>query len=321
MIFEDLPKVELHCHLLGTISPAVLKSIRAQGGPVLAEPEALEAALPVRDLDSFRRWLDVLRPYQAATTEAMRPVLAAHAAALIAQNVVYAEIMLSPTMFPREQSALLADFSRWRDWAFALEQGRIQIEFLMVVPRTLTPEALDRDTANFLALHRAGLIAGVALVGVETGESLARFRPWFTRWRDAGLGLEIHAGEHTGKESVRDALDYGSPHRLGHAIGAFEDADLVEQIRQRGVHVEFCLTSNLCTGVVRNLREHPIVEARERGLSFGLNTDDPGAFDCCLNGEYRKAAEACGFTGEDFRKAYEQSLAARFERNLRYPPP
>jgi aminodeoxyfutalosine deaminase len=245
--------------------------------------------------------------------------MAAHAAALIAQNVVYAEVMLSPTMFPRERDSLLAEFAAWREWAFSLEQGRVQIEFVMVVPRTLAVELLERDTVNFLALRQAGLIAGVAVVGVETGESLKRFAPWFERWRDAGLGLEIHAGEHTGPESVRDALDYGSPGRLGHALSAFRDAELVDRIRSQGVHIEFCLSSNLATGALTRLSEHPVVRALQEGLSFSLNTDDPGAFACTMNGEYGKAADAFGFKAQDFQAIYEKSLAARFAPVLRYP--
>jgi adenosine deaminase len=317
--WASLPKVELHCHLLGTIGPALLKTVRRAGGRILVEPEDLDKVLPVSDLDSFRRWLDVLRPYQAANVEVMRPVLAAHAAALIEQNVVYAEIMLSPTMFPRERDSLLGEFGAWRDWAVSLEQGKLQIEFVMVVPRTLATELIERDTVNFLALRRAGLIAGVALVGIETGESLKRFAPWFERWRDAGLGLEIHAGEHTGPESVRDALEFGSPGRLGHALSAFADEELVDRIGSMGVHIEFCLTSNVGTGAVRELSEHPIHRARQLGLSFSLNTDDPGAFDCTMNGEYGKAADAFGFTENDFRAIYERSLSARFAPALRYP--
>src|SRR5262245_37286869 len=130
----ELPKVELHCHLLGLISPTLLKRIRHDGGKILVEPDILARIYPVSGLDSFRRWVDLLRPYQSTTPDLMRPLFAAHVAALTSQHVVYAEIMLSPTMFPRERPALLAAFHRWRQWVFELEQGKIQIEFLVVIP-------------------------------------------------------------------------------------------------------------------------------------------------------------------------------------------
>lgn len=313
------PKVELHCHLLGIIDPPLLRSIERRGGRVLVPPEALERLHPVRDLDSFQRWVDLLKPYQKAPPEIMRPILAAHVEGLIAQHVRYTEIMLSPAMFPKETRDLLNAFHRWREWAFAMEQGRIQIEFILVVPRTLGTEALTRDTENFIALKREGLIAGVALVGIEDGTSIAPFRTAIARWRDAGLGLEIHAGEHGGPESVRDALENGPPDRLGHAVAAFRDPGLTDRLRSAGIHIEFCPTSNLRTGAVPSIDQHPLGLAREMGMSFSLNTDDPGAFGCSLTGEYARAAEAFGFGSEEFQAIFRDSLAARFERRLRYP--
>ena len=316
--WRELPKAELHCHLLGVISPALLRRIERDGGRSLAPPEALDPLWPVSSLASFQSWIEALKPYQTAGPEFMRPVLAAQVQAFASQHVVYAEIMLSPAMFPREKDALLSAFHRWREWAFEMESGRVQIEFLLVVPRTLSVEALERDTALFLELRRKELICGVALVGIEIGESLARFAPWFRRWRDAGLGIEVHAGEHSGPESVWDTLEHAAPDRLGHAISAFQDEGLLERISAAGIHIEFCLTSNLRTEAVTDLGKHPIRLARERRLSFSLNTDDPGAFDCSMVGEYRQAADAFGFTREDFEWIFSQSLAARFAPKLRY---
>src|SRR4051812_2865358 len=80
-----LPKVELHCHLLGVVGPGLLRRIRDGGDGILVEPSSLDAAYPVNDISSFKRWLEVMKPYQAATPEAMRPILAAHVSSLIAQ--------------------------------------------------------------------------------------------------------------------------------------------------------------------------------------------------------------------------------------------
>jgi adenosine deaminase len=316
----ELPKVELHCHLLGVISPALLRGIEREGGGILVQPDVLDAFYPVSSLSSFQRWIDALKPYQTAPPEFMRPVLAAQAASLIAQRVVYAEIMLSPAMFPPEKRALLTAFHRWREWAHKMERGAVQIEFLLVIPRTLAPEALERDTALCIELRRENLIAGVALVGIESGASIERFSSSFLRWRDAGLGIELHAGEHSGPESVWDALEHGFPRRLGHAISAFRDDALLERIRSSGVHIEFCLTSNLRTGAVPDISGHPVRAAKELGVKFSLNTDDPGAFGCSMTTEYQRTADAFGFDCEDFMEIFRNSLAARFAPKLRYLP-
>jgi adenosine deaminase len=316
--YDGCPKVELHCHLLGVISPDLLARVRANDGSILVEPQALSAAYPVRGLDGFRRFVEILRPYHSAPPEAMRPILAAHIENLKAQGVVYTEVMISPAMFPAAADGLLAGFYQWRAWCAEMERGRIQVEFLMVVPRSLAPEVLERDTANFIELGRRGLIAGVALAGPEDGESIGRFETAFRRWRDAGLGIEVHAGEHSGCESVWDALRHCRPDRLGHALSAFQDPELIDYVRSNNVHVEFCPTSNLATGAIESIERHPVSAARRSGLSFSLNTDDPGAFGCSLDSEHQLAARVFDFTPDDFSLLFRRSLSARFARKLRH---
>jgi len=311
-------KAELHCHLLGVINPSLLREIRKCGGDILVEPSALDSAYPIYDLNSFTHWLEILKPYQAATPDTMRPIIASHISNLIEQGVVYAEMMISPTMFPRELPALVEAFHNWRDWVNQLERHQVQIEFIMVVPRTLDSDLIKRDTNTFLELHRQGLIAGVALVGQENGESIQRFSSSFSRWREAGLGIEIHAGEHSGPESIWDALRYGSPHRLGHGISAFQDPTLLDELQRANIHLEFCLTSNIRTGAVSGINSHPVVRARELGLNFSLNTDNPGALECSLTSEFDLAMEALGFKSDDLKTIFQNTLAARFQPKLRY---
>jgi len=318
MTFAALPKAELHCHLIGVISPSLLTGLRQRGDKVLIEPSALDSAYPICDIASFKRWMELTRPYQMESLEAMYPILSAHVSSLIEQRVVYAEIMLSPSMFPRDRSAFWKAVHAWRNWTDSLEGKQVQIEFLMIVPRTLHPDLLTRDTETFIELYRRGLIAGVALVGPENGESLERFVPSFARWREAGLGVEIHAGEHCGPESVRDALKYGCPSRLGHALSAFQEPALLEEIRRANIHIEFCLSSNIRTAAVAHLEGHPAGRARQLGIGFSLNTDNPGAFQCSLNGEFDLAAKALGFGADDFADVFSNSLSARFQPKLRY---
>jgi adenosine deaminase len=317
--WRKLPKAELHCHLLGAISPSLLQRIKGKGERCLVTPSALETVYPITTLAKFRQWLEVLKPYQAASVESMRPVLAAHVDNLIEQHVVYTEIMLSPTMFPRQPRAMIRAFEQWRAWTREIEQGQIQVEYIMVLPRTLEAAVLELDIRIFAELRRAGLIVGVALVGVETGDSIERFSDAFKFCRDAGLGIEIHAGEHTGPQSIRDALAHGRPDRLGHGLSAFADPELVKLIAQSNLHIEFCPTSNVCTGAVTNLQRHPIAQGADLGVSFSINTDDPGAFGCSMESEHRLLAKTFGFGATDFHKVFQNSLAARFQPKLRYP--
>jgi adenosine deaminase len=132
------------------------------------------------------------------------------------------------------------------------------------------------------------------------------------------LGIEIHAGEHGGAESIWDALQYGRPDRLGHGLSAFDDPALLDELRRANVHMEFCLTSNLGTGAVTGIRQHPAGRARALGMNFSLSTDNPGAFECSLTGEFQLAMEALAFQPDDFKTVFRNALAARFQPKLRY---
>ena len=136
--------------------------------------------------------------------------------------------------------------------------------------------------------------------------------PIIDAFRDLGLGIEIHAGELAGADSVRDALRHGAPDRLGHAIAAFSDDAIVAEIAEREIHLEFCPSSNLALGVVRRLDEHPIARAHALGLSFSINTDDPGPFACSMTSEFELVADTFGFGAADFERIFENTMAAAF---------
>jgi adenosine deaminase len=143
----------------------------------------------------------------------------------------------------------------------------------------------------------------------------------FDLFRGLGLGIEIHAGEFAGPASVWDALQYGAPDRLGHAVAAFEDEALVQTLLERRIHIEFCPTSNLRLGVVRQIEQHPLGVARELGLEFSINTDDPGPFECSLTSEFELVQRTFGFTAGDFERVFQSALRAAFADSPATVPP
>ena len=132
------------------------------------------------------------------------------------------------------------------------------------------------------------------------------------------MGIEIHAGEWCGPESVWDALDYGRPNRIGHGVSIFQDQHLIDVVLERQIHVEMCPTSNVRFGsVCTRMEEHPVARARELGMRFSIGTDDPGASMASMQSEYELLARQFGFGDADFRRIYANSLAARFQPVLR----
>ncbi|NDJ75345.1 MAG: hypothetical protein GYB65_03720 [Chloroflexi bacterium] len=313
MDLAALPKVELHCHLDGILDRAMLRDIVRTAPDYPLYPVDFERAYPVYDLDSFITWFTLIQDFLERDLDLFRPILARYISRLKAQNVHYAEIMIPFGTLPRDPSAAVDTLYAWREWVDEQEQGVIQIEFMVAAGRNKPPEELERQVDITLALHAAGLVVGFALAGApEQGYPVQPFHRSFARLHEAGVGIEIHAGEWAGPESVWDALTYGFPDRIGHGVAIFSDERLLATVQERQLHIEMCPTSNLKTGSIAAIEHHPIGQARERNLDFSVNTDDPGPFECSLTSEYELLVDRFGFDTGDFLKIYENSLNARF---------
>jgi len=107
------------------------------------------------------------------------------------------------------------------------------------------------------------------------------------------------------------ALEIGAE-RIGHGISAIEDAELMRHLRDSGIPLEICITSNVVTGVVKRIEDHPVRRLYDAGVPIVLNTDDPAMFGCTLVGEYRLAAERFGFSEAELRGIAENGFRYAF---------
>jgi adenosine deaminase len=307
---DTIDKIELHCHLDGLLGPAMLAELDHRGIATGVDRDALAAAVPVR---SHAHWLDTYVPlveHAVRDANVLAAMLEIHVASLVAQRASYAELMVSG-LLPGAEADVIERFERLRAAADRASGVAIRVELLVAIGRGPIERA-QRQVDRILALARRDLIAGVAIAGDERAATIAELAPAIDRCRDAGLGIEIHAGEVLGAESVWDALEHGRPDRIGHGIGAFGDERLLDALAARNTHLELCPTSNLRLGVVADLAHHPLGLARDRGLSFSINTDDPGPFACTLTSEYELAAHTFGCTSETFSTLRDNAWRARF---------
>jgi adenosine deaminase len=158
-------------------------------------------------------------------------------------------------------------------------------------------------------------VVAIGLAGDEA-YPLAPFAEVLDAARDAGVHLVHHAGETRGAESIREALDVGHAERLGHGFRALEDPALVAELRERGVALEACPTSNVALGLVPSFAEHPLPRLREAGLAVTLSTDIPNLAGVTLSEEYARVAAAFGYDDAELAALALAAVDASFA-----PPP
>ena len=155
---------------------------------------------------------------------------------------------------------------------------------------------------------------GVVAFGIGGSEERGPaewFHDAFNFARGAGLHLTAHAGESMGPESVWAALELGAE-RIGHGIAAVRDESLMRHLRDRNIPLEVCPTSNLVTGVVKRIDDHPLRRLYDAGVPIVLNSDDPAMFRCSLVDEYRLAQRAFGFTEAELREIAKNGFRYAF---------
>jgi adenosine deaminase len=302
-------KVELHCHCDGVVDPAMLREFARRGEALEATAKELEAAYPVTSLERWSGLYETaLRGFWCPATARMSLVACAQRERWREQNVRYAELFVSRILGAVPEGEPLREWFRALGADLRLPAAYPEVNLLVCLSRQKVAQHVER----IVDLAEAGLIAGVALAGDELACPIRDLRAPLERIRKTGIGIEIHAGEVGGPESVRDALDHGRPQRIGHGIRAFEDVALVERIARENVHLEFCPTSNLRLGVIPNIQSLPVALALSAGVAFSVNTDDPGVFQCSLTSELMLVQEAFELSESDMDRISLNSLGAGF---------
>jgi len=198
------------------------------------------------------------------------------------------------------------------------------MSFKAVTERLHTPRdyetityAMLRDLATQGVRHAEAYI-GIGIGGDEARGPAHEFRELYQEAKENGLHLTCHAGESTGPQSIWAALNIGAE-RIGHALTAQQDPDLIEVLAHRQIPLELNITSNLRTGCCPSLLDHPAKRYFEEGLMVTLNSDDPPFFGANLLDEYLLAHREFEFSLEQLREIAANSIEASFlapERKL-----
>jgi aminodeoxyfutalosine deaminase len=285
-----LPKAELHVHHVGSASPRIVAELAERHpGTVPSDPDLLAEYFTFADFAHFitvyLSVVDLIR-----TGEDVRLLTYEVAAEMASQQIRYAELTLTPyTSLVRGIAA--------EEFAEAIEDARVAAErdhgvvlrWIYDIPGELGLEGAEGTVVAALE-HGPSTLVGFGLGGPEIGVPRPQFQPYFDRARAAGLHSVPHAGETTGPQAIWDALRFLGAERIGHGTSAPQDPELLAHLAERRIPLEVCPTSNLATGAVADLEQHPIRDMVAAGALVTVNSDDPPMFGTSLNAEYAVAA-------------------------------
>jgi aminodeoxyfutalosine deaminase len=308
-----LQKVELHLHLEGTIAPKTLVEMSQRNDQ---QPLTLAQAAALYEYKDFTGFLMAFKAIteRLRTPEDYELITYRMMQALAAQGVVHAEVYVAVGVVyywkKIEFEPLFAGMERGR------QRGErdfgLSLYWIFDAVRHFGVEEaarVFRKAAEMKKYHAS--IVGIGIGGDERRVGAAPFKQLYAEARDAGLHLTLHAGEAAGPEEIWAALNIGAE-RIGHALSARLDRDLIETLAQKQVPLEICITSNVRTGCCGSLEDHPVREYFDEGLMITLNSDDPALFGSGICGEYLLAHRTFEFTLEHLRELAGNSIEASF---------
>ncbi|RVX41780.1 adenosine deaminase [Nonomuraea polychroma] len=291
---RSLPKAHLHVHLESTVRP---ETARELGGS--REPE--NGFRTFREFgDARARVRELLR-----TVEHFRRIAVEFCEDEAAQGTRYVEVTFTAASHGERLGAPEMPLEAVLE---GLTEGgaRHGIEWRVLLDHSRR-RPVERMWRTLKLATRYDAVIGLGLAGDEA-HPLAPFAEVCDAARDAGLRLTHHAGEAAGAASIREALDVGHAERLGHGIRVIDDDTLVAEVRERGIPLEVCPTSNVLLGFVPSFAAHPLPRLRAAGLAVTVNTDGETA----LADEYARLRDVFGYDDRDLADLALASIEASF---------
>jgi aminodeoxyfutalosine deaminase len=297
------PKIELHVHLEATVKPEALLEI-ARHNDYGLPADSVEGLAELYRYRDFRHFIEVW----ALTTNALqreadfRRMVVDYATEAKEHGAVYLEGIFTPAERVRRGVPWEAVFEGVCAGAQqAREEQGVEVRLTPDIPRGYSLEEAVA-TVRWAARYRDRGVVGVGLGGLEAEYPPEPYERAFALAKMEGLGSVPHAGEVVGPSSVRGALEALAADRLRHGIRAVDDPGLVREIAGRGTVLDVCPLSNVRTGAVASLAEHPLPDLVAAGVRCSISTDDPAMFDTDLKRDY-EAATSFGLSPRLFYEA------------------
>jgi len=317
MIHKDLPFIDLHRHLDGSIRlETILDLGRKHNLPLPSfELEELRPHVQVVDpqpgvmefIAKFKWMVGILVDYDACRRVALENVVDAEN-----EGIDYVELRFSPWFMSiphnLDPTSVVASIVEGIQEARNITTTKVNL--IGIISRTYGPEIGFLELKSLLN-HKDDLV-GLDLAGDEANFPPDLFKKHFLVRREAGWNITIHAGESAGAESVWQSIFLLGATRIGHGVRIDEDPKLIDYMLENNIGIEANLTSNFQTSTVSDLSKHPLKSWLDKGLLATINTDDPGISNIDLPHEFNVAVKLAGLNCSHTRLAQENALELAF---------
>ncbi|MBC7563687.1 MAG: adenosine deaminase [Gemmatimonadaceae bacterium] len=332
-LLRRLPKAELHCHLDGSVRPETMIELAREYNVVLPADDADELREYMR-VDDARNLEDYLLRFDTTlsvmqTEESLERIAYELAIDVAAEGVRYIEMRFAPPLNTLQGLSLeQAVEAPLRGIRRAEREVDITARVIVCSLRHYDP-MLSMELAKLAVGFKDSGVVGFDLAGGEFGNPASRHAAAFDYCTEHGLACTCHAGEGDGPDSIRQAVHDCHAHRIGHATRLLEDPALAEEVHERGIALELCLTSNVQTRATERYETHPLKQFLARGMNVCLNTDNRLMSGTTLVDEYYHAATSCdctfdelaGMALDSFRSSFlpeteKLAMVARMQREI-----
>ena len=303
---RKLPKIDLHCHLDGSIP--LKTGERILGREI--RPEEMQVSEDCKSLEEYLRCFDL--PLCCMQTAAdLREVSREFLLEASKENVRYVEVRFAP-MFSVNETLTC------RSVIEAVLEGLADAQSIcgtyynvIVCAMRGAPEEVNREMMQAAREFLGQGVCAMDLAGNEAAYPMEEFRTLFQDAVKLGFPLTIHGGECGRVENVLEAVDIGAA-RIGHGIALRKQTEAISLCRKKRIAIEMCPTSNRQTKAVEDMREYPLREFLDAGLAVTINTDNRTVSNTTIGQELAYIQKHCGVTDGELRKLYENAVDASF---------
>jgi len=313
----NLPKIDLHRHLEGSLRLSTLAEIAHEHAVDLPSWNLEELRPYVQVVDDSPDFLGFLAKFKLlrrfySNREAVMRIAYEAVADAAADNIHYLELRFNPVALSLSQGFSFAEVVDWVIEATNQAQTDHKMLCRLIIQIGRHEPYYAWELVEIAAANQARGIVGIDLAGDEINYPPTKFIEVFQWAKKQGLHITTHAAEAGPPVNIQEALDKLGAERIGHGVRAIEDLYTIDLLKQRRIPLEMCPTSNLQTGIVSKLAKHPLYPLYQLGIPVTINTDDPSISNTTLTDEFLVASRGAGVPFEALLQMILNAAQAAF---------